>query len=510
MSIYKSIVKIIIFSIGSKILGFFREILIAYKFGASAESDCFFVATVATGLFASFFIQSLNTSLIPVLADIKKNETTQKSNVIISNIITVVISLSIILTISGAIFSPIIIKMLAVGFSKEKIDLSINLMRIGIPVIIFSSFVGIFRSILQSNYKFNEFALSYYPYNFVYIIYLIFLSSIFGIHGLMIASVLAVFSQVFYQYFQIRKYKFKYHFSFDLSDKYLKRIFYMIIPILGTVAAGDINRIIDKTLASQLVEGSISALNYSYILNNTVLEIFIAPISVVLFPIISNSIDSEKEKIKVTVMKAYEAIIALTIPATLFLMIFSKEIIAIVFQRGSFDYRATVLTSDAMRYYSLGLMASSIRILTERLYYAKNDTRTPMFNSIISIGLNIFLNIILISSMQIKGLALATSLSTFISTYFLLRKINKNSTFFDDNVIYKFIVKITILSLCIMLVLRLIYVLINPITTISSVIIIIIILIFGVTLYITFGGLLRIPFFKEIIRFIFAKITSKR
>ena len=138
-------------------------------------------------------------------------------------------------------------------------------------------------------------------------------------------------------------------------------------------------------------------------MNNTVVEIFIAPIIVFLFPIISNSIDREKEKIKVTVMKAYEAIIALTIPATLFLMIFSKEIIAIVFQRGSFDYRATVLTSDAMRYYSLGLMASSIRILTERLYYAKNDTRTPMFNSIISIGLNIFLNIILISSMQKKG-----------------------------------------------------------------------------------------------------------
>ncbi len=510
MSIYKSIIKIIIFSIGSKILGFFREILIAYKFGASAESDCFFVATVATGLFASFFIQSLNTSLIPVLADIKKNESAHKSNIIVSNIITVIISLSVILTICGVIFSPIIIKMLAVGFSEKQIDLSIYLMRIGIPVIIFSSFVGIFRSILQSNYKFNEFALSYYPYNFVYIIYLIFLSSIFKIHGLMVASVLAVISQVIYQYFQIRKYKFKYHFSFDLSDKYLKKIFYMILPILGTVAAGDINRIIDKTLASKLVEGSISALNYSYILNNTVLEIFIAPISVVLFPVISNSIDSEKEKIKNTVLKAYEATIALTIPATLFLMFFSKEIIAIVFQRGSFDYRATVLTSDAMRYYSLGLMASSIRILTERLYYSKNDTRTPMFNSIISIGLNIGLNLLLINYMQIKGLALATSLSTFISTYFLLRKINKNSAFFENKVLYSFILKITLVSSVIMVLIKMTYIFINPITTIHSTTVIIIMLILGVVLYIILGVLLKISFFKEAVGLLFKKIKFKR
>ena len=75
----------IIFTIGSKLLGFIREMLIAAKFGSGVETDTFFVVVTATGLFSSVFIQSLNTTMIPVLADVEKmREKKEKGTILIT------------------------------------------------------------------------------------------------------------------------------------------------------------------------------------------------------------------------------------------------------------------------------------------------------------------------------------------------------------------------------------------------------------------------------------------
>ncbi|NLI90124.1 MAG: hypothetical protein GX366_06935 [Epulopiscium sp.] len=70
----KSVFIIIVFSLGSKVLGFFREVLIAHKFGAGVETDIFFVALTAISLFTSIIIQSLNTTMIPILSKVESEE----------------------------------------------------------------------------------------------------------------------------------------------------------------------------------------------------------------------------------------------------------------------------------------------------------------------------------------------------------------------------------------------------------------------------------------------------
>ena len=91
-----------------------------------------------------------------------------------------------------------------------------------------------------------------------------------------------------------------------------------------------------------------------------------------------------------------------------------------MYERGAFDRTATLLTSSAMFYYSLGIFASSVKSILFKLFYAMKDMKTPMYTSIIGTIINIILNVILVQVMDFKGLALATSLSSYITLTYLL------------------------------------------------------------------------------------------
>lgn len=113
-------------------------------------------------------------------------------------------------------------------------------------------------------------------------------------------------------------------------------------------------------------------------------------------------------------------ILLITVPATVGLIVLATPIVEIAFQRGAFDATATLMTSQALIFYSIGLVAMALRLLLTRVYYSLQDTKTPMVNGAISVAFNIVLNLILVKFMAHSGLALATSIATTITTLQLL------------------------------------------------------------------------------------------
>ena len=195
----KSVAIIVIFTLASKLLGFFREILIAAKFGSGTETDTFFVALAATNLLSSLLNTSINTTMIPVLSEVEARKNKQEKNTHTNNILHIILVISLLIILLGQILAPSCIRVIAPGFEDEQFMLAVRLMRIGLLVMVFSGIVGVFRGYLQSELMFTESAASQFPFNFVYIFFLVFLSSLFGINGLMVASVLAVGSQTLIQ-----------------------------------------------------------------------------------------------------------------------------------------------------------------------------------------------------------------------------------------------------------------------------------------------------------------------
>jgi len=429
----KSALMIIIFSLGSKVLGFLREVLIAAKFGSGMETDTFFIALSAASLIGNFLRNSVNTTFIPVISEVEAKEGRDGKIEHTNNMINLIIAIAIILVIIASIGAPIIVRILASGFEGEQFNLAVKLTRIGLPIIIFYGLVGVMKGFLESEQRFNATAIIGFPFNFVYLIYLVFMSAQFGIEGLMISAVVAVFSQILIQIPEARKSGFRYVFIFDLKDKYIRRILYLSVPVIIGVAINDLNLIVDKTLASGLIDGSISALNYGNKLNSLVLGVFVTAITTVVFPLLSKEFSNDNMA-GVKKMMAYgvNLILLITIPATVGLVVLSTPIVQVAFERGAFTPNDTIMTSSALIFYSLGLVASSLRLLITRVYYSLQDTRTPVVNGAISVGLNIILSLILVQFLDHAGLAFGTSIATTIATllmfYGLKRKIGSLGT----------------------------------------------------------------------------------
>ncbi len=422
----KSAIIIILFTLGSKFLGFLREVLIAAKFGAGMETDTYFIAITATGLITNLMSEAIRTTFIPVLAEVESKENKEGKISHTNNMINLIFFFSIILVLLGWLVAPALVKLLAKGFYGEQYNLAVKLTRIGLPKIIFSCILGVATGFLQSEQRHASSAAIGFPFNFVFIIYLVFLSTTFGIEGLMVSAVFAALSQFLIQIPELKKTGYRYKFIFDLKDKYIKKVLYLSFPVFVGVAINDLNAIVDRTLASSLASGSISALNYANRLNSLILGVFISAITTVIFPLLAK--ESNNDNIigmKKIMGNGVNLILLITIPATIGLIVLAKPIVEVAFQRGEFDANATIMTSKALIFYSIGLVAMALRLLITRVYYSLQDTKTPMINGAISVAFNIVLNLILVKFMAHAGLALATSIAITIATLLMFYGLKK-------------------------------------------------------------------------------------
>jgi putative peptidoglycan lipid II flippase len=422
----KSVLIIIILSLVSKFLGFIREVLIAAKFGLGMETDTFFITISAITLLTGIISNVIKTTSVPILSEIETKEGKQGKINYTSNMINIVALLSTIVAIFAWFFSPVIISLIAKGFYGEQYNLAIKLFRIGLPMVILSSTIGAITGFLQSEQRHISSAAIGFPFNFVYIFYLVFLSSKFGIKGLMVAGVFAVLCQLLIQIPETKKSNYTYKYIFNLKNKYIRKVLHLSIPVLVGVAITDLNIIIDKTIASTLIPGSISALNYANKLISLVLGVFISAITTVIFPLLSKESSSDNiAGMKQIICYGNNTILLITIPATVGLIVLSTPIVQIAFQRGEFDSSATLMTSKALIFYSLGLISMSIRTLLLRVYYSLQDTKTPLINGALSVGLNIVLNLILVKFMAHAGLAFATSIAITIAVILMFNGLRK-------------------------------------------------------------------------------------
>lgn len=422
----QSAAMIAIFTLISKFLGFLREVLIASKYGSGFETDTYFVAMTATTILMTTLGASLNTTLIPIFTEVEGKGGKKAKLKYLNNILNMVFFITILLALLGFFLSPLIIKILAKGFTGEQFELAVKLNRIGLPIVIFLGFTYVFSGYLHSSEIFGPPAIMGLPYNFVFLFFLIFLGDKGNIEGLMLASVVAASTQFLIQVPAIKYQGYRFRVDINLRDPYLKRALVLVLPVMIGSAVQQINVVIDKTLASSLVEGSISALTYASRLKDLVISVFIMAITTVVFPMLSKAFSQEdNQQVKRIMGQGINIILIITVPATIGMLVLAEPMVRIFFQRGAFDSTATIMTARALIFYSLGLVGASLRLMLNRVFYSFQDTKTPMVNGALAVGLNIVLNLIFIRFMGHAGLALATSISATFTTLLLFLSLRK-------------------------------------------------------------------------------------
>src|SRR5699024_829849 len=158
-------------TLGSKLLGFFRETLIAVKFGSGIETDTYFIAMSATGIATALISRTIATTSIPILSDIEVKEGKKGKISHTNNVINIILCISIIMVLVTVLGAPLIVRILASGFKDQQFDLAVNLTRVGSPMILFSGIIGVMTGYLQSEERFNATAMIGIPFNLVYIFF---------------------------------------------------------------------------------------------------------------------------------------------------------------------------------------------------------------------------------------------------------------------------------------------------------------------------------------------------
>lgn len=409
----------------SKLLGFGKEVVLSYYYGTSGVSDAYIVAlTIPTVIFA-FIGVALNTTYIPMFNKIEQEDGTDSAIRFTNNLVNILLLVLTVIVLLVIIFASPIVKIFASGFSGDVLLLSTKLTQISILSIYFSAIVYVLQGYLQVRNDFKSPALVGLPLNIVLIISII-VSNYMGLLMLGIGKVIAVLSQVIFLIPFLNKQKFKYSFIVNFTDRNLVRSLYLALPVMLGTSVNQINQIIDRTIASNIVIGGISALNYANRLNLFIQGIFVVSIATVLYAEISKkSAKGDLNGIKKTMNTSIIGVTFIVLPITVGTMVLSKPIVEFLFARGAFDDDAILYTSSALFFYSIGMIGFALREILSRVFYSFQDTKTPMINAIIGVILNIILNIILSRYLGIGGLALATSIAAIFTTALLFVSLRK-------------------------------------------------------------------------------------
>lgn len=445
----------------SKILGFGREVVLGSIYGATLYSDIYLTAVnIPTVLFSSIGT-AISTTFIPLYYENKniggKNEALKFTN----NVLNMVILAGMLLVILSIIFTEPLVKIFAMGFEGEKLKLTVDFTRI----MLFGGLVTILSNIIAAYMQINENfiipGLIGLPFNIIIIISII-ASKKYSIYIIAVGTLLAMISQLLFQIpFALHK-GYRYKTVLNIKDKYIKKMIWLIAPVFIGIGVNQINVLVDRTLASTLVEGSISALNYANRLNGFVMGLFITSIGAVVYPMLSKlSSDNNIDKFNESIIKSINIVVLFIVPISVGAIVLSKPIIQILFERGAFDSRATNMTAIALIFYSIGMVAFGLRDILGKIFYSLQDTKTPMINGIISVCLNIVLNLILVKVMSYAGLALATSISSIVCIFLLFISLKKKIKDFKQNKIISVTLKSLISAIIMGIVVKFTYVNMN-------------------------------------------------
>jgi len=403
----------------SRITGLVRLQIIAYLFGYSQATDAFWLAFTLPNLLRALLAEgALSTAFIPVFSEWYSKKGEVEAWRLANSIFNLLLLVVSVIVIAGMILAPLYVPYFGIGFKKnpEQMSLAIYLTQFMWPFLLFISLAALVMAILNCREHFTSPAFAPLFFNLSFILCALLLVQKLGIYSLALGVVLGGAVQLFIQVPSLVKRGFKYRFCLSLREEGVGKVFKLILPaILGSITL-QVSVAVTRIFASTLPPGGISGLQYAMRLIQFPLGLFPIALSTVIFPKFSSmAATKDMRGLKEAVNMGVKMVFFLLVPSSVGLIMLRKELVSLLFQHGAFSYQNTLITSEALFCYCLGLFAMGGVMILTRAFYSLQDMVTPLKISLVSLVVNIVLNFVLIGPLKHRGLALATSLSIILN-----------------------------------------------------------------------------------------------
>jgi putative peptidoglycan lipid II flippase len=417
----------------SRVLGFVRDMAIAWLFGAGMMADAFFMAfRIPSTLRELLGEGALSAAFIPTFTRTATREGRQAAWDLASVAMGTLVVVLAGVTIIGVILAPGIVRIMAwgPGFANipGKVPLTIQLLRIMFPYIFLVGLAAFFMAILNSLGHFLTPALSPAVLN----IAMITAALLIAPHSsnptlpLAIAVVVGGAGQLLIQVPAAWARGWRPRLQVAPLDPRVREIARLMAPGVAGLSITQINVFVGLSLASFLAQGSVAALTYAFRLVQFPIGVIGVAIATGALPVMAASIAKDAVgEMKGALQGSLRLAVFLALPAMVGLLVFRLPILHVLFERGAFTRPVTVLTAQILLAYTLGLVFYISNRILAPAFYAMHDTWTPVTTGMMSVGVNIAASVILMGPLGAAGLALATavaSVSNFVLLFTRLRR----------------------------------------------------------------------------------------
>jgi putative peptidoglycan lipid II flippase len=415
-------------TMASRVLGFVREAMIAAFLGAGPVADAFYAAFRFPNLFRRLFAEgAFNAAFIPLFAKEIEGGGPDAARKFAEQVLAVLLLSLFVLSALAMIFMPFLVStVIAPKFIEDpdKFELTVVLGRIMFPYLAAMSLVAMLAGILNSLRRYFLPALAPVLLNIVLVSGLIaagFLELSAPDIGMVLGWSVTISGalQLGLLVWALRREGFTMGFVRPRLTPAVKRLLWLALPAAVTGGITQINLLVGQIIASAQ-DGAIAVMNYADRLNQLPLGVIGIAIGVVLLPELSRALRAGDMKDAQHLQnRSLEFGLAITVPAAVGLAMIPEPIIGLVFERGAFTRETTLVTASVLAAFALGLPAFVLTKIFTPAFYAREDMRTPLWASLISVVINIAGSLFLFPRLGVSGIALATSLAGWISVVFL-------------------------------------------------------------------------------------------
>lgn len=411
----RSVVTVGGWTLLSRGAGFVRDVMMAAYLGSGPVAEAFFVAFSLPNMFRRFFAEgAFNMAFVPMFA--KKLEGGEDAKGFARDAFSGLAGVLVVFSLLGTLLMPWLVWAMASGFAgDERFTLAVQFGRIAFSYILFISLVALLSGVLNTFGRFTEASFVPVLMNLMFIAAMLLADRAGWDMGLTLAWTVPLtgIAQFAFTWYSARRQGFTLLPGIPRWTPELKRLLIIAGPAVLAGGVVQINLLVGRQVASY-TEGAVAWLNYADRLYQLPLGVVGIAIGTVLLPDLSRRLRAgDAEGGRASFNRGTEFALALTLPATVALMVIAGPLVGVLYGRGSWTAEDTWATSLALALYGAGLPAFVMHKVLQPLYYAREDTRRPFRYALWSMVVNAGLAIGLSPLIGFAAAALATTLSAW-------------------------------------------------------------------------------------------------
>jgi putative peptidoglycan lipid II flippase len=413
----------------SRLLGLVRDVVQSAYFGTGMAADAFGLATRVPTLLRDLFAEgAMSAAFVPTFTRHLEKHGREAAWRLGAQVLNALLIITAVLVVLGIFLAEPLVEYYAPGFrdQPDKLALTVLLTQVNMPFLTLIAVAAAMMGMLNGLRKFLVPAMSPALYNVFFIAATAVLTPIFMRQGIEPALALSIgmltggLAQILVQVPTLWREGYRHQWLFSPKDTGVREILMLMGPGTIGVAAAQVNLMVNTMLATSQ-DGAVSGLQYAFRLMYMPIGIFGVSVATAAIPELSRRVaDNDIDGMRTALSWGIRLMLMLSVPATLGLMVLSGPIVELVYERLAFDTNSTVLVAAALLFYAPGIIGYSVVKIASPCFYAMRDARTPITVSLITIAVNLVLNLVLNAWMGFTGLALGTAIAANVNALLLL------------------------------------------------------------------------------------------